>query len=80
MNIGLLAKFKGTNIFLNEDVSPVTQSIRNAKMGELQASRQRGLIAYFSGTRRVTRMKRSLHSSHENTVTLETAEGTAAHD
>ena len=45
---------KGTNIFLNEDVSLATQSIRNAKMGELQAARQRGLIAYFSGTKLVT--------------------------
>ena len=41
------AKLKGTNIFLSEDVSPATQSIRNAKMGELQAARQRGVIAYF---------------------------------
>ena len=42
------AKLKGTIIFLNEDVSPTTQNNRNAKTGELQAARQRGLIAYFS--------------------------------
>ena len=41
-------KLKGTSIFLNEDVSPATQIIRNAKMEELQAARQPGLIAYFS--------------------------------
>ena len=70
------AKLKGTDIFLNEDVSPATQIIRNSKMAELQAARQRGLIAYFSGTKLVTRPKRSTHSSHENAATH--AEGTAA--
>ena len=74
------AKLKGTDIFLNEGVSPATQSIRNAKMGELQAARQRGLIAYFSGTKLVTIMRRSTHPSHENAATLESAEGTAARD
>ena len=42
------SKLKGTNIFPHEDVSLATQSNRNAKMGEFQAARQRGLIAYFS--------------------------------
>ena len=72
------AKLKGTDIFLNEDVSPATQIISNSKMRELQAARQRGLIAYFSGTKLVTRPKRSTHSSHENAATHETAGGTAA--
>ena len=49
-------------------------------MGDLQAARQRGLIAYFPGTKLVTRMKRSTHSPHENAATLETAEGTADRD
>ena len=60
------AKLKGTNIFLNEDVGPATQNICNAKIGELPAAHQRELIAYFSGTKLVTRLKRSTHSSHEN--------------
>ena len=47
-------------------------------MRELQAARQRGLIAYFSGTKLVTRPKRSTHSSHEDAATHATAEGTAA--
>ena len=72
------AKLKGTNIFLNEDVSPATQSIRNAKMGELQAARQRGLIAFFSGTKLVTRMKRTTQSSHENVASLGTTDGTTS--
>ena len=72
------AKLKGTDIFLNEDVSPATQIIRNSKMGELQAARQRGLIAYFSGTKLFTRMKRSAHSSHEITASLNTEDYTAS--
>ena len=75
------AKFKGSNIFLDKDVSPATQSIRNAKMGELQAARQRGLIAYFSGTKLVTRTKKSTKQlSHENAAFIGTADGTAARD
>ena len=72
------AKLKGSNIFLNEDVSPATQSIRNSKMAELQDARQRGLIAYFSGTKLVTRIKRSTHSSYENAASLGTEDGTAS--
>ena len=71
------AKLKGTNISLIEDVRPANQSIHNAKMGELQAARQRGLIAYFSGTALVTRMKSSTHSSHVNAASLGTADVTA---
>ena len=33
------AKLKGTNNFLDEDFGPATQSICNAKMGDLQAAR-----------------------------------------
>ena len=60
-------------MFLNEDVSPSTQSTCNAKMGELQVVRERELITYFSGTKLVLRMKRSTHSLHENA-----ADGTAS--
>ena len=59
------AKLNGANILLNEDVSPTIQSICNAKMGELQAASLRGRIAFFSGTKLVTRMKRTTHSSHD---------------
>ena len=47
-------------------------------MRELQAARQRGLIAYCLGTKLVTRMKRSTHSSHENGASLGTEDGTAS--
>ena len=72
------AKLKGTNIFLNEDVSPATQSNRSAKMGELHAARQRGLIAFFSGTKLVTRMKRSTQSSYESAASHGAADDTAS--
>ena len=76
-----LCKTLSTNIFLNEDVSPANQSIRSAKMGDLQADRQRGLILCVSGTELVTRMKRTTtHFSHENVVSLGTAGGPAARD
>ena len=44
-------------------------------MGELQAARQRGLSAYFSGTKLVTRMKRI-----ENVASLGTPNGTVLRD
>ena len=54
----------------------LAQQLKARKMGEHQAAHQRGLIAYFSGTKLITRMKRSTHSSHENA-----ADGTASrHD
>ena len=43
-------------------------------MGEFQADHQRGLIAYFSGTKLNTRMKRSTQSSHENAASPGTAD------
>ena len=53
------SKLMGTNIFINEDVSPATQAIRNSKMDELRAKRQQGYIAYFSGTRIICKPRRS---------------------
>ena len=50
-------------------------------MGELQVARQRGLIVYFSGTKLVTRTKRSTTQfSHENAASIGTVDGTAARD
>ena len=48
-------KLKGTNLYLNEDVSKATMEIRKGKMEELREKRSRGLIAYFSGSRLVTK-------------------------
>ena len=42
---------------------------------ELQAARQRGLIAYILGTKLISRMKMpTTYSSHENVVSLGTAD------
>jgi hypothetical protein len=46
---------KGTNIFLNDDVSRATQEIRRGKLAELKQKRSQGLIAYFSGANIVTK-------------------------
>lgn len=43
------SKLKGTNIFLNDDVSRATMVIRKEKMEELKTKRKQGYIAYFSG-------------------------------
>ena len=73
------AKLKCSNIFLTEDVSPANQTIRNTKMDDLRAARQRGGTAYFSGTNLLTKLKKTTtHSSRENVASLGTADGTAA--
>ena len=56
-------KLKGTNIFINEDVSNATQEIRRTKMPELMEKRKAGMIAYFSGTRIVTRSQQAQPST-----------------
>ena len=54
------SKLKGTNIFINEDVSPATQAIRNSKWEQLRAKRQQGYIAYFSGVNIITKPRRAV--------------------
>ena len=41
-------RLKGTNIYINDDVSRATQQIRKSKMPELKQNRQQGMLAYFS--------------------------------
>ena len=48
---------RGTNLYLNDDVSKATLDIRKGKMDELKEKRKQGLIAYFSGDRIVTRRR-----------------------
>ena len=43
-------KLKGSNIYINEDLSYATMQIRKTKLPELKAKRAAGYIAYFSGT------------------------------
>ena len=46
---------KGSNIFVNEDLSQATMQIRNSKLDELKNMRKAGFIAYFSGANIVNR-------------------------
>ena len=46
---------EGSSIFVTDDVSKATQEIRRSKMGELLEKRRQGIIAYFSGTKIVTK-------------------------
>ena len=73
-------KLKGTNIFVNEDVSKATMDIRKTKFPELKAKRDQGLIAYFSGTRIVTKTRTrqpiiEKTETEETTKTEETEDG-----
>ena len=56
-------KLMGSSIFVTDDVSKATQEIRKSKMGELLEKRRQGLIAYFSGTKIVT--KKGTPYSHQ---------------
>ena len=51
------ARLKGTNIFVNEDVSKATMDVRRSKMDELMDKRRQGYIAYFSGTTIITKRR-----------------------
>ena len=44
------SKLRGTNVFLNEDVSKATMQISEEKLPELKVKRRQGLIAYISGS------------------------------
>lgn len=57
---------KETNIFLNEDFSKATLEIRKGKMSELREKRSQGYIAYFSGTRIITKTRPATHSDHQS--------------
>ena len=57
-----VSKLKGTNIYINEDVSKLTMDRRTPLMGELREKRRQGYIAYFVSDRLVVR-KRSVNSS-----------------
>ena len=48
-------RLKGTNIYINEDISKATHEIRKTKMKEMKEKRQQGLIAYFSGADLITK-------------------------
>ena len=44
-------KLKGTNIFVNDDLCPASQVVKNAQMPLLKQARQQGKIAFFRHTK-----------------------------
>lgn len=48
-------KLKGTNIYVNEDLSPASQAIKKGKMPLLKQARMDGKIAYFRHTKLIVR-------------------------
>ena len=55
----LSPKLKGTNIYINEDISKATLDIRKTKLRELKEKRQQGFIAYFSGTELIVKPRKN---------------------
>lgn len=45
------SKLRGTNVFINEDLSPTSQAIKRKKMPLLRQARGKGKITYFRHTR-----------------------------
>ena len=75
-------KLKGSNIFINEDLSYATMQIRKAKLPELKAKREAGYIAYFSGTDIVLKNRQNGDTSanaHGNNAYGNNAHGNNAH-
>ena len=61
------SKLKGTNIYINEDLSRASLEIRKTRLPELQEKRRQGLIAYFSGTKIITKQRAgSSGQEHKN--------------
>ena len=60
------SKLRGTNVFLNEDVSKATMQIRKEKLPELKEKRRQGFIAYFSGSTLITKQRRKQDSERDS--------------
>ena len=52
-------RLKGTNVYINEDVSRATLNIRREKLDELREKRRKGYIAYFSGAKLVVKERKN---------------------
>ena len=61
-------KLRGTNVFLNEDLSRESADIRRAKLPEFKDLRKRGFIAYFRGMEIVHRRRSEEINKREDTV------------
>ena len=52
-------RLKGTNVYINEDVSRATLNIIREKLDELREKRRKGYIAYFSGAKLVVKERKN---------------------
>lgn len=50
-------KFRGTNIYVNEDLCPASQAIRKEKLPLVRRPRSEGKMAYFSHTKLIIKGK-----------------------
>ncbi|KAK3871051.1 hypothetical protein Pcinc_023786 [Petrolisthes cinctipes] len=48
-------KLKGTNIFLDDDLCPASQAIKNAQMPQLKQTKAQGKVAFFRHTKLIIR-------------------------
>ena len=58
-SLKLLPKLKGTNIYINEDISKATLEIRKTKLKESKDKAAKGFIAYFSGTELIDKPRKN---------------------
>ena len=63
------SRLRGTNVYLNEDVSRATMQIRREKFPELKERRKQGYIAYFSDTNTITK-RRSIPNPQVELMTV----------
>ena len=70
------AKLKGSDIYINEDLSPATLAIRRHKWPELQQKRQQGLIAFFVGSEIRTKPRTPTTANTHTTGNPQNANGT----
>ncbi|KAK3868779.1 hypothetical protein Pcinc_025817 [Petrolisthes cinctipes] len=73
-------KLKGTNIFLDDDLCPASQAIKNAQMPQLKQAKAQGKIAFFRHTKLIIRERYNVGAAagRGRQPTGDTDEGTAA--
>lgn len=62
------AELRATKIFINEDLCPASQKVRNEKLPLLKQARSEGKIAYFSYTRPVIKERPGAYNQTNRTV------------
>ncbi|KAK3892147.1 hypothetical protein Pcinc_003983 [Petrolisthes cinctipes] len=73
-------KLKGTNIFLDDDLCPASQAIKNAQMPQLKQAKAQGKVAFFRHTKLIIRERYNVGAAagRGRQPTGDTDEGTAA--